>query len=97
MSTAQTLAAALRKWAANHQGGNDDYAFAEVCNRAADELGSGVVKANDLEERQPTIAEMRRVAKYLEEVMHLYSAAGKLLAKADQLERLAHELMEHKR
>jgi len=39
-------------------------------------------------ERQPTIEEMRRVAKYLSEVMGLHSAAGKLLARAAQLERL---------
>ena len=36
---------------------------------------------------RPTIAEMRLVAKYMAEVMGLHSAAGKLLAKADQMER----------
>lgn len=35
----------------------------------------------------PTTEEMRRVAGYLAEVMGLHSAAGKLIAKADQLER----------
>jgi hypothetical protein len=39
------------------------------------------------ERGQPTVAEMRRVAKYMAETMGLHSSAGKLLAKADQLER----------
>lgn len=46
--------------------------------------------------RPPSIAEMRRVAHYLGETMDLHSAAGKLLAKADQLERLVDALMEVK-
>lgn len=46
------------------------------------------------EERQPTIEEMRRVAKYLAETMGLHSAAGKLLAKAGYLERVVDKLME---
>jgi hypothetical protein len=33
----------------------------------------------------PTVDEMRRVAVYLGEVMGLHSAAGKLLARVDQL------------
>jgi pantoate kinase len=44
-------------------------------------------------ERQPTIEEMRRVARYMAETMGLHSAAGKLFAKADQLERLVDALM----
>lgn len=47
-------------------------------------------------ERQPTIEEMRRVAKYMAEVMGLDSAAGKLLAKAAALERLVNTMMEMK-
>lgn len=45
----------------------------------------------------PTIAEMRRVAKYMAETMGLHSAAGKLIAKADLLERVVDQLMEFKR
>ena len=36
----------------------------------------------------PTIEEMRRVARYMADVMGLHSAAGKLVAKANKLERL---------
>ena len=43
--------------------------------------------------RAPSIAEMRRVARYLAETMELHSAAGKLYAKADQLERIVEILM----
>jgi len=50
-----------------------------------------------MEERQPTIEELRRVAKYMAEVMGLHSAAGKLYAKADMLERAVKWLMEVKR
>lgn len=46
--------------------------------------------------RAPTIEEMRRVAHYLSETMCLHSAAGKLLAKADYLDRLVSRLMELK-
>ncbi len=45
------------------------------------------------DERQPTIEELRRVAKYMAEVMGLHSAAGKLLVQADRLERVVDELM----
>jgi hypothetical protein len=45
----------------------------------------------------PTIDEMRRVARYLMYEMNLHSAAGKLLAKADKLERVVDELMKVKR
>ncbi len=38
-------------------------------------------------DRQPTIEELRRVAKYMADAMGLHSAAGKLNAKADLLER----------
>jgi len=48
-------------------------------------------------ERQPTIEELRRVAKYMAEVMGLHSAAGKLYAKVDALERVVNELMELRR
>ncbi len=44
----------------------------------------------------PTIDEMRRVAFYMRQTMGLYSAAGKLMAKADKLERIVQELMELK-
>lgn len=44
----------------------------------------------------PTIEEMRRVANYMSEIMGLHSAAGKLLAKADQLERIVEGLMKYK-
>lgn len=45
------------------------------------------------QQRQPSIDEMRRVAKYMADVMGLHSSAGKLLAKAHQLEKLVDELM----
>jgi hypothetical protein len=48
------------------------------------------------EDRPPTIEEMRRVAKYMNEIMQLHSAAGKLLAKAAFLENLAQKLIEYK-
>jgi hypothetical protein len=41
---------------------------------------------SEIAERQPTTDEMRRVAKYIADVMGLHSAAGKLLAKAAILE-----------
>lgn len=44
----------------------------------------------------PTLAEMRRVAKYMSETMGLHSAAGKLLEKVEQLEKIADHLMELK-
>lgn len=47
-------------------------------------------------DRPPTIEEMRRVGHYLAETMGLHSAAGKLLAKADQLERLVDGLMAYR-
>jgi hypothetical protein len=47
-------------------------------------------------ERAPTIEEMRRVAHYLAETMGLHSTAGKLLAKADMLERIVEGLMNYK-
>ncbi len=46
------------------------------------------------DDRQPTIEEMRRVARYLSEVMGLHSAAGKLYAKATLLEVEVELLME---
>lgn len=45
--------------------------------------------------RPPTIAEMRRVARYLGETLQLHSAAGKLLAKADYLDRVVDALMKY--
>ncbi len=47
-------------------------------------------------DRPPTIEEMRRVAKYMAEVMGLHSAAGKLMAKAAMLESIVDRLMEVK-
>ena len=41
----------------------------------------------------PTIDEMRRVARYLADEMGLHSAAGKLMYKANLLERVVDELM----
>ena len=49
---------------------------------------------NNSTERQPTIEELRRVAKYMAEVMGLHSAAGKLIAQADRLEHIVGKLME---
>ena len=46
--------------------------------------------------KPPTIDEMRRVAHYLSETMGLHSAAGKLMAKADYLERVVDMLMKYK-
>ena len=46
-------------------------------------------------DRQPTIEELRRVAKYMAETMGLHSAAGKLIAKADKLERVVELLMNY--
>lgn len=43
--------------------------------------------------KAPTIDEMRRVAHYMAETMGLHSAAGKLVEKADKLERLVDQLM----
>lgn len=48
------------------------------------------------EKRHPSIEEMRCVAEYMSEVMQLHSAAGKLLERAAQLEKLTQELMEMK-
>lgn len=45
----------------------------------------------------PTIDEMRRVARYLSDEMALHSAGGKLLAKAELLQRVVDELMKVKR
>lgn len=47
-------------------------------------------------DRAPSIEELRRVAKYMSESMQLHSAAGKLLEKAGQLEKLVNELMNYK-
>ena len=43
--------------------------------------------------KMPTIEELRRVADFMASTMGLHSAAGKLLAKADQLERAVDDLM----
>ena len=50
-----------------------------------------------LDNRPPSIEEMRRVARYLAETMELHSAAGKLLARAALLERIDDTLMKVKR
>ena len=47
-------------------------------------------------ERPPTIEEMRRVAHYMAESMGLHSAAGKLFAKANKLEKVVDYLMAYK-
>jgi hypothetical protein len=54
-------------------------------------------QVQDAAAKAPTINEMRCVANYMAETMGLHSAAGKLLAKADKLERIVEQLMEMKR
>jgi len=56
----------------------------DVAMVAGRHLGNGEYEAVPA---HPTPAEMRRVAGYLADVMGLHSAAGKLLARADKLER----------
>lgn len=51
----------------------------------------------NIPDRQPTIEEMRLVARFMAETMDLHAAAGKLLAKADQLEKIVEELMRVRR